>query len=173
MAPEHDPEQLLEAASLLPDGSIVALTGNGPLRGALAARAETASNTLITDPLEADEQALALVAADVLLLSEPTVSRRLSLPIELARCLSAGRPVVATASVSGTVTAELAHAAGAGLVVPPCEPARLAGALLALHADPSRCVAMGLAAIAYAEARLSREAVLTGFDLVVDAALAR
>jgi hypothetical protein len=121
--------------------------------------------------MDDERQALALVAADVLVVSEPAISPRLTLPSGPARCLSAGRPVVGAAPAWGTVANTLARASGAGLVVPPGEPARLADALLALRADPTRRVAMGLAAIAYAESQASRDSLLARFDIVVDGAL--
>jgi len=99
-------------------------------------RARNARNVLVPAAPDDDHRALALVAADVLLMSEPVSSSHLTLPDELTRCLSAGRPVVATAPAAGAVAAELARTGGAGLVVPPGEPTRLAGALLALRADP-------------------------------------
>lgn len=165
-------EQLVDAADLLGPECLVALTGDGPHRPVVEDRAAAVPNALVPPPMDADRRALSHVAADVLLVTEPARSPRLTLPLELARCLAAGRPVVAAAPVSGTLAAELDRAGGAGLVVPPDDPARIAGALLALHADPSHRVAMGLTAIAYAEAHLSRDTVLTRLDRVVDAALA-
>jgi glycosyltransferase involved in cell wall biosynthesis len=171
MTPDHDLENLLAAATMLGPDSLVALTGDGAARARLAEQAQRLPNVLVPATLDAEHRALSLVAADVLLVSEPAVATRLAAPVELARCLSAGRPVVATAPLAGTVAAELARTDGAGLVVPPGEPARLAGALLALHADPTHRIAMGLSAIAYAEARLSPAIMAAGLDLVMDAAL--
>lgn len=165
-------EAVMDAAALLGPDCYVAVTGSGPLRPVVEARAAGVPQALVPAPMDAEQRALTHVAADVLVVTEPAPSPHLTLPLELAQCLSAGRPVIAAAPVSGALAAELGRTGGAGLVVPPGEPARLASALLALHADPSHRVAMGLAAIAHAESRLSRETVLSRFDLVVDAALA-
>jgi glycosyltransferase involved in cell wall biosynthesis len=171
MTPDSGLEAVVDAAALLGPDCYVAVTGCGPLRPVVEARAAAVPRALVPAPMDAEQRALTHVAADVLVVTEPASSPHLTLPLELARCLSAGRPVIAAAPVSGALAAELSRTGGAGLVVPPGEPARLAGALLALHADPSHRVAMGLAAIAYADPRLCRDTVLSRFDLVVDATL--
>jgi colanic acid biosynthesis glycosyl transferase WcaI len=124
-----------------------------------------------TPPDEAD-RALALVAADVVVLTDPSTGDGLVPPDALAASLFAGRPVVAATALDGAVAAELGRTDGAGVVVRPGDADGLAEALLALRADPLRRVAMGLAAIAHAEAYLSPRAVLARFDRIVDAALA-
>jgi colanic acid biosynthesis glycosyl transferase WcaI len=169
--PAHDLDQLVEAARLLRPGTLVVITGDGPARSSLQARAEDVGTLLFPPPLGAEDQALALVAADAVIVTEPVAGGNFTVPGELSSGLSAGRPVVAAATAAGAVGTELARAGGAGLLVPPGEPSRLAEALLALHADPCRRVAMGLAAIAHAENQLSRGAVLARFDRIVDAAL--
>ena len=160
-----------QAGGLGDSDCVIAVTGSGPLRPTIAALAAKVPNVLVPGPMDAEQRALTHVAADVLLVTEPMTSPQLTAPLELARCLSAGRPVVAAAPACGTLAAVLAQTGGAGLVVPPDEPTGLAGALLTLRADPSHRVAMGLAAISYATSRLSRDVVLSRFDLVLDAAL--
>lgn len=168
----HDPADLLDAARLLGPDCLIAIVGDGPDRAEVEARAQGISAVRVSGPLADDQAPLALVAADALLVTERGDTGLLTPPIQVADYLAAGRPVVAAVPFAGTVAAELSRSAGAGLVVPPGEPGRLAGALLALHADPGRRVGMSLAGLAYAEAQLSRRAVLTRFDRIVDTVLA-
>jgi hypothetical protein len=172
MSADSGLESVVRAGGLAGSDCIVAVTGSGPLRATVAALAAQVPNVLVTEPMDAEQRALTHVAADVLLVTEPSTPSRLVPPLELACCLSAGRPVVAAAPARGCLSTELERTAGAGFVVPPDQPAELAEALLAMRADPSHRVAMGLAAISYAESRLSRDVVLSRFDLVVEAALA-
>jgi glycosyltransferase involved in cell wall biosynthesis len=169
--PAHDPVDVLDAARLLGPGRLVVIVGDGPRRASVAERASGVAAVLVNEPLPADLAPLALVASDALLVTEQADTGLLPPPGEVADYLAAGRPVVAAVPVAGTVAAELSRSAGAGIVVPPGEPGRLAGALLALHADPGRRVGMGLAGLAYADAQLSLTAVLARFDAIVDAAL--
>jgi len=171
IGPDSGLESVVQAGGLVDSDCVIAVTGSGPLRPTIAALAAKVPNVLVPGPMDAEQRALTHVAADVLLVTEPMTSPQLTAPLELARCLSAGRPVVAAAPACGTLAAVLAQTGGAGLVVPPDEPTGLAGALLTLRADPSHRVAMGLAAISYATSRLSRDVVLSRFDLVLDAAL--
>jgi colanic acid biosynthesis glycosyl transferase WcaI len=128
-------------------------------------------NVLVTGPLGADQRALTLVAADVLVMTEPAAPGRLALPGELASCLAAARPVVAACVPGGVAEAELARAEGAALVVPAGAADLLADALLALRSDPARRLAMGLAGLAHAQGQLSLPRALARFDDIVDATL--
>jgi lipopolysaccharide/colanic/teichoic acid biosynthesis glycosyltransferase len=78
-----------------------------------------------------------------------------AVPVKLYDYLACGRPVVA--AVAGDA-ARLIEASGAGLVVPPEDGAALAGALVALSADPVRRAALAASGPRFIEAGYSRRA---------------
>jgi colanic acid biosynthesis glycosyl transferase WcaI len=99
-----------------------------------------------------------LGAADLLLVNErPSVSD-MALPSKLTSYFAAGRGVLAAVSADGACAHEVAKTGGAALVVPPGEPASLAGAIEKLSADPEALRAMGTAGVRYAEEHLGRAA---------------
>jgi len=173
MGPHHDPECVVEAARLAGPDVQVALVGAGPRDARVRELAAGLPNVIVAGPLDRRTRPLSLVAADVLVLTEALAPGQLSLPGELASSLAAARPVVAAAEPGSVVRAELRRAGGAGVVVPAHSALRLAEALVALRAEPTRRVAMGLAGLAHAEAELSVEGSLARFDALVDAALRR
>ena len=81
----------------------------------------------------------ALAAMDVFVLP----SRAEGMSNALLEAMAAGRPVVATA-VGGTL--EAVDAERTGILVPPGDPAALAGAAVGLLADPARAAAVAGAA---------------------------
>jgi glycosyltransferase involved in cell wall biosynthesis len=162
---------VVEAARRTGPQALIALVGDAPGPARPGAPPDDVPNVLVAGPLPADQRALPLVAADVVVMAEPPAADRLVLPPELASCLAAARPVVAAATPGGVAQAELARAEGAAVVVPAGAADRLAQALLDLRADPARRVAMGLAGLAHAQGQLSLSRALARFDDIVDAAL--
>jgi glycosyltransferase involved in cell wall biosynthesis len=75
--------------------------------------------------------------------------------------MAAGRPIVATAVGA---TTELIDDGVHGLLVPPGQPERLAGAIDALLRDPVRAARLGAAARRRVEERYSREAMVRTFE---------
>jgi glycosyltransferase involved in cell wall biosynthesis len=95
-----------------------------------------------------------LAALDVLAL--PSIRSEATSQV-LLQALSVGTPVVAT-TVGGSP--EVIRDGETGLLVPPADPARLAGAIIALLADPDRARAMARAGQAAVRERYSLDAVM-------------
>jgi glycosyltransferase involved in cell wall biosynthesis len=70
-------------------------------------------------------------------------ARAEGLPNAVLEAMAAARPIVATAAGG---TPELVEDGRHGLLVPTCDPAALAGGVVALIRDPARARALGLAA---------------------------
>jgi glycosyltransferase involved in cell wall biosynthesis len=87
----------------------------------------------------------------------------MSLPSKLTSYFPAGRPVVTAASTESE-TADEMYAAGAGIVVPPDDPAAMRDAIYALKEDPARAGRCAESARAYAESTLSSTAALREYD---------
>ena len=66
----------------------------------------------------------------------------MSVPSKTYSILAAGRPIVAAID-AGTEVPRILEASGAGVVVPPDDPARFAAAVAELVADPARARRMG------------------------------
>jgi len=133
---------LIRALALLPEAHLV-IAGDGPERVALERLGEElgVSRRLSMPGWRADIAGL-LAGCDVLVCP----SRVEPLGNVILEAFSAGRPVVA-AAVAGPV--ELIHPGRTGVLVPPEDPVRLAGAIGAVLAD--RGLSAGLAAAGRAE----------------------
>jgi colanic acid biosynthesis glycosyl transferase WcaI len=94
-----------------------------------------------------------LAAADVLLVNERAAAVSMSLPSKLTSYFKAGMPVLAAVPSGGATASEVARSQG-GVVIPPDDHGALLGGVLAL-ADPDLRQALGQAAHAYANERLS------------------
>ena len=146
---------LLEAASRVPEALFV-VAGDGPLRGDLERQAREAG---LGDRVRFlgqrwDVPAL-LHAADLFVL--PSLSE--GLPLTVLEAMAAGAPVVATAAGG---TAEAVVHGETGLLVPPADPAALAGAVRTLLADRERALEMAAAARARVRERFSAETMVKG-----------
>lgn len=155
-------EVLAEAAHLLQHEPRIqfVLGGNGAGRADLQARCAGLPNVRFLDlqPLERLNPWLGL--ADVHLLPQRADAADLVMPSKLTGMLASGRAVLATALPGTELCRVVQHDAACGLVVPPEQPAALADALRTLAADPARRAALGANGRRYAEASLSRDAIL-------------
>ncbi|HRZ59779.1 MAG TPA: TIGR03088 family PEP-CTERM/XrtA system glycosyltransferase [Rubrivivax sp.] len=142
------------------------LVGDGPLRAQCAAvLAEAGMAELAWLPGErADVPA---VMGGLHAFALPSLAEGVSNTI--LEAMASGLPVAATA-VGGNV--ELVEEGATGLLVPAADPDALAGALIALAADPGRAAAMGSAGRAAAEARFSLDAMVATYREVYDRQLA-
>jgi glycosyltransferase involved in cell wall biosynthesis len=146
-------DTLIRALRHLP-GAQAVIAGEGPERAALLAlaRAEGVADRLRLPGWRGDAAAL-LAAADVFGCS----SRQEPLGNMVIEAWSAGRPVVA-AAVGGP--AELIADAATGLLVPPDDPAALAGAVGRVLADRTLAAALARAGRARYEAAFAEAPVL-------------
>ena len=104
-----------------------------------------------------------LEAADLLIVNQRASLTDMSLPSKLTSYFAAGRPVV-TAASEESETADEMDAAGAGIVVPPDDPAAMRDAIYALKEEPERARRCATSAKAYAESTLSSSAALAEYD---------
>ncbi len=95
----------------------------------------------------------------------------MSVPSKLTSYFAAGRPVLASVAGSGGTAGEIRRS-GAGVLVPPEDPAALADGLRGLAADPARAAALGAAGRAYATGHLGRTAALVRLTALLEEARA-
>jgi len=131
--------------------------GDGPQKAGLVERAGQMGlpNVLFHDALPEDELPAAIAMADVGL----DTRRRLgisqgTLPVKMFSYMACARPVLL--STEGESTA-LLRRAGAGVAVPPEDPAALARAVLELQADPALRAELGHKGRAFVQAHSSRQ----------------
>jgi len=118
------------------------IAGDGPLRAALEAQCAAlgiADRVRFTGAFAREDLPRVMERADVIVLPSLTEG----MPFVIVEAMAYGRPVVATA-VGGVP--EVVREGETGLLVPPRDPERLAGALVHLLAEPRRRAAMGAAA---------------------------
>ncbi|WP_405580884.1 glycosyltransferase family 4 protein [Streptomyces sp. NBC_01190] len=166
---EQDLESLVGAARLDP-GLRVVLMGDGERRAELRTLAGGLPNLDFPPSPDDTEYPDVLAAADVLLVAQRAALGGTGVPPELGAYLAAGRPVVAAVPAASATARELDRS-GAGLVVPPEDPAALLAAIHALTADPARAAQLAANGPAYAEAHLSRAAGLARIDTLLAEAL--
>ncbi len=139
---------LLEAAALAPEAQFV-VAGEGPERSALEAQAAALGIAGRVTLLGYRSDIADLIAAcDVFVL--PSLFE--GLPLSVLEAMAAGRPVIATA-IGGTD--EAITPGETGLLVPPADPAALAGAIRALLADRPLAARLARAGRARVEAEFS------------------
>jgi glycosyltransferase involved in cell wall biosynthesis len=171
LTPQKDPITFLRALAALrrelPTAAGLVI-GDGPLRGDLereAARVGLAQHCLFAG-VRSDVPAL-LGAMDVFVLS--SVSE--GLPFVLLEAMALACPVVATA-VNGVT--EIVEPDVTGVLVPPGDPASIAGAVLDLLQRPDRARALGAAARARVIERFSVERMVQDTErLYLDVAARR
>lgn len=146
-------DTLITALPAIADARLV-IAGEGPERAALAAlAAQHGVGDRVHLPGWRDDQAALLAAADI----HVCPSRHEPLGNVVLEAWSAGRPVIAAAS-QGPV--ELIADGIDGVLVPVDEPAALAGAIMALIAQPARAQALAAAGRASWAARFAPEPVI-------------
>lgn len=136
--------------------------GGGNQRDRLVAMAEHLTQIDFIDSLPDDEYALALVAADVLLVNELPGVSGMAVPSKLTSYFAAGRPVVA-ATDAGGVTEEEVEASGAGVCVPAGDEQALLDAIVDVGADAERSSQMGSAGVRYYRRLLSPDSAIDAF----------
>jgi glycosyltransferase involved in cell wall biosynthesis len=137
LVPQKGLDVLLEAFARIPPPARLVIAGSGPLREALQARAarpDLAGRVRLLGP-RADAAAV-MAALDLFVLP----SRWEGFGLVLLEAMAAGRPIVASRV---SAIPEVVQDGTTALLVPPDDPAALAGAMRALLDDPARRQAMG------------------------------
>jgi glycosyltransferase involved in cell wall biosynthesis len=143
------------------------LVGSGGEQQALKRAADGVSHVTFVDPLSSDDYALALAAADVLLVNEKPGVANMAVPSKLTSYFDAGRPIVAATDRAGITASEI-EASGAGVVVPAGNPAAFLDAVLALGADSGLAAQLAANGRRYRETVLSQRAAIEQWARIVD-----
>ncbi|HEX9013181.1 MAG TPA: glycosyltransferase family 4 protein, partial [Anaerolineaceae bacterium] len=138
---------VLEAASILQDDPrlVFILMGDGKEKPFLVERTREMGlrNVLFLPPIPKSEMGAAMSAADACLaILKPIPLFETTFPNKVFDTMAAGRPVVLAI---GGVIRGVVESAGAGLAVPPGDPAALAAAVRRLASLPDRGRSMGAA----------------------------
>jgi glycosyltransferase involved in cell wall biosynthesis len=150
-------ETLLDACALLKSQSVpfhLRVYGKGPLREALAnqiARLDLKQHVKLGNPIPQEEVAKELVACHVFVMpcrKDPKTGNIDGIPTVFMEAMATGRPVI-SCPISGIP--ELVRNGETGLLVPPDDPAALAGAITRLAFDDSLRTQLGRQARALAE----------------------
>ncbi|MFF3330086.1 glycosyltransferase [Streptomyces sp. NPDC002888] len=164
-------EVLVDAARLDPAVDFV-LMGDGNQRTELQKRASSLPNLHFLPPADEADFPDVLAAADVLAVTQRASVLDMSVPSKLTSYFAAGRPVIASVAAEGG-TADEVRASGAGVLVPPEDPAALLTAVRDLAADPAGAGRLGARGPAHVDERLSRAAGLGRLDDLLAEALER
>ena len=161
-------DDLVAAVRSLPGRVILAFVGADP-DSAAARRWRALPFVRVVGTIPFDDVPRYLVAADVVAIPQRATSdTRGQIPAKLFDAMALARPIVST---SVSMIPEILD--GCGIVVPPDDPAALAGALRALVEDPAAAAALGVRARARCEARYSFAAARAVLFPLIDGLLAR
>lgn len=154
---------LAEAAQRLVsrDNLVFVFCGNGPARDDLIARCGGLGNCRFMELQPVSRLNELLNLADIHVLPQRADAADLVMPSKLTGMFASGRAVIAMAS-PGTELHDVV--ARRGVVVPPGDPDALASAIDALAGDGRERVRLGTAGREFAQAVLSRDAVLRAFE---------
>ncbi|CAN0628021.1 putative colanic acid biosynthesis glycosyl transferase WcaI [Burkholderia multivorans] len=143
------------------DDLVFVFCGDGPARDELIALCCDLRHCRFIDPQPVERLNELLNLADIHVLPQRADAADLVMPSKLTGMFASGQPVVAMAN-PGT---ELYDAVSRrGVVVPPGDPAALAAAIGGLASNASERARLGKAGREFAQAVLSREAVLRDFE---------
>ncbi|MCC9705113.1 glycosyltransferase [Streptomyces sp. MNU76] len=162
-------EVLVQTARLDPAVRVV-LMGDGNQRETLRRFADGVPNLEFLPPAPEDDFPDTLAAADVLAVTQRASVLDMSVPSKLTSYFAAGRPVVASVTDGGGTAWEVRRS-GAGVLVPPEDPAALLTAVRDLAADPEAAARLGAAGPRHVAAHLSRAAGLARYDALLDEVL--
>ncbi len=154
----NDLEVLLESAAILRNQPeiIILFLGDGKEKPNLIAKAMEMhlSNVCFLAPVPKTEMPAYLAASDACIaILKPIQMYKTVYPNKVFDYMAAGRPVVL--AIDGVIK-EVVETANAGIVVPPGEPAALAGAIQTLASDPALRRIMGKNGRQYVKANFDR-----------------
>jgi colanic acid biosynthesis glycosyl transferase WcaI len=156
---------VLDAATALagrPDVAFV-INGGGAARAELQARAAGMDNVHFVDMQPKWRLPEVLAAGDIHVVPLKRGLAASSVPSKLYSVLAAGRPIVASVD-PGTEVARTVERAGAGLAVPPEDPAAFTAAIVDLLDHPERARAMGEAGRRFVESWASPTVVARAYE---------
>ena len=164
-------DTLVDAARALPDSSntLIVIVGDGTDRERLQARVATLGldhRVQFLGRRAPETMPDFFAAADALLVHlKKSELSRLVIPTKTLAYLAAGRPIVM--AMEGAA-ADLVTSAGAGIAVPPDDPAALVGAIETLRrmSDAARA-AMGARGTAYLAAHFRRDVVIPEYEALL------
>lgn len=156
---------VLAAARALEDRPDVAfvVNGGGSARPELERAAAGLSNVRFVDFQPKERLPEVLAAADIHVVPLRRGLARSSVPSKTYSILASGRPVVASVD-EGTEVARVVEQAGAGLAVPPDDPAAFTAAITKLLDGPEQARAMGAGGRAFVERWASPAAVAERYE---------
>lgn len=143
------------------DNIVFVFCGNGPARDDLITRCSGLRNCRFMNLQPANLLNELLNLADIHVLPQRADAADLVMPSKLTGMFASGRAVIAMAN-SGTELHDVVSQRG--VLVPPGDPESLASAIDSLATDVRKRAHLGLVGRAFAEAALSREAVLREFE---------
>jgi colanic acid biosynthesis glycosyl transferase WcaI len=144
-------------------GVVFVVNGGGSALADLQARANGLSNVRFAPYQPKERLAEVLATGDVHLVPLRRGLAHSSVPSKTYAILAAGRPLLASVD-AGTEVARITEQAGAGLAVPPDDPAAFLAALDRLVADPAVATAMGARGRAWVEHWASPSAVAETYE---------
>lgn len=163
---------LLEAARAFeerPDLAdvVFVVNGGGSARPELEEKAAGLDNVVFVDFQPKERLPEVLAAAEIHVVPLRRGLARSSVPSKTYSILAAGRPVVASVD-EGTEVARVVEEAGAGLAVPPDDPAAFTKALVTLVDDPAAAQVMGRAGREFVEAWASPAAIAERYEALFE-----
>jgi len=161
-------ERTLQAAKVLAPDVLVVIVGEGLKKPALQARAASLglSNVMFLPFQPYDDLPALLASADALLVPLDSQKSQLSVPSKLYNFMAAGRPILGLADPGAEVTSIIKERA-CGLVVPPDDPARIAGAVRSLRRSPDDRRVFASNARAYVVEYFGKGKILRSYDEIL------
>ena len=158
-------EMVVDAARHFPAATFL-LNGDGVARAALEERAAGLSNVRFSGYQPRERLAEVLATGDIHLVPLRAGLGRVSVPSKTYSILAAGRPLVAAVD-PGTEVPRIVAASGAGIAVPPDDPAAVERALRSLLADPAVTAEMGARGRAWVLGAASPAAVAAAYEALI------
>jgi colanic acid biosynthesis glycosyl transferase WcaI len=157
---------LVLAAAAQRPGVTFVINGDGSARAELEAAAAGLANVRFAGYQPIERLSEVLATGDVHVVPLKAGLGRVSVPSKSYSILAAGRPLLAAVD-PGTEVPRIVERSGAGIAVPPDDPAAFVAGLDALLADPRAAREMGRRGRAWAEAEASPAAVARAYERLV------
>ena len=146
---------------------VFVVNGGGAARPDLEVAAADLPNVRFVDMQPSERLPEVLAAADLHVVPLRAGLARSSVPSKLYSILAAGRPIVASVD-EGTEVARTVERAGAGLSVPPDDPAAFTAAIGRLLDDPQAAAQMGVSGRHFVEDWASPAAVAAAYETLFE-----